>query len=169
MLNVALVVWGLKGCDGLLVTTLMGPLDELLEIVLQSSIKLFNSVIKCGIPVVLDGIVRAAIQVVHKLCPLVGRSSLKDEEDPFLSVAPALSLEGWVELVVPSLPALLASSVIKLVSDGVPLLWTMHLDELNELLVFLSVPGALLWLDALLKELLYFALDGCTLVSDSLV
>ena len=48
--------------------------------------------IKCGIPVVLDGIVRAAIQVVDKLSPLVGRLSLEDEEDPLLSIAPALSL-----------------------------------------------------------------------------
>ena len=70
---------------------------------------------------------------------------------------------------MPSLSTLLASSVVELVSDGVPLLWAMHLDELNELLVFLCVPRALLWLHALLKELLYLTLDGSALVSGVVV
>ena len=47
---------------------------------------------------------------------------------------------------MPSLSALLSSSLIELLSDGIPLLGPMDLHKFNQLLVFLGVPGALLGL-----------------------
>ena len=99
-----------------------------------------------SVPVVLDGVIRSSIEVVDEFGPLVGGFSLQDEEDPLLGVTPSLSLEGWVKLIVPSLSALFSSSVIKLLSNGVPLLWSMDLHKFNELLVLLCVPRSLLGL-----------------------
>ena len=108
--------------------------------------------VQSGVPVVLDGVIRSSIETVHELCPLVCLFSLQDEEDPFLCVAPALSLDRWVELIVPSLSALFSSSVIKLLSNRVPLLWSMDLHEFNEFLILLCVPRSLLGLVLESKE-----------------
>ena len=125
--------------------------------------------VQSGVPVVLDGVIRSSIQTVHELCPLVGLLSLQDEEDPLLSVAPALSLEGWVELVVPSLSALFSSSVIEELSDGVPLLRSMDLHKFNQLLVLLCVPGSLLGLVLQGQELLNCGITWLNLVDETVL
>ena len=125
--------------------------------------------VQSGVPVVLDGVIRSSIETVHELCPLVCLLSLQDEEDPFLCVAPALSLERWVELIVPSLSALFSSSVIKELSNGVPLLRSMDLHKFNQLLILFSVPGSLLGLVLQGQELLNCGITWLDLMNETVL
>jgi len=68
---------------------------------------------------ILDGVVRSALQVLGDLSPLVAHALVGQEEHPFLLLTPLLLLDVRVEVVVPSLPALLADpSCIVLVLPG---------------------------------------------------
>ena len=65
---------------------------------------------------------------------------------------------------MPSLSALLASSVVKLLGDGVPLLGPVDLNKFDQLLVFLGVPRPLLGLVLQLQELVNGGITGLDLV-----
>lgn len=59
---------------------------------------------------ILDGVVSAAIQVLCDLCPSVPQGLVSEEEEPLLMVTPVLLLDIRIEVVVPSLAALLADT-----------------------------------------------------------
>ena len=144
LLDVALIWSGLQVLKSLLIVLLVGILSKLIKIVVKCHLELGDPMVQSRVPVVFNGVVRATIQVVDKLSPFVGRPSLEDEEDPLLSIAPPESLQGWVQLIVPSLTALLTSSVIQLLCNTVPLLWSMDLHQLDKSLILLSIPRTFL-------------------------
>ena len=59
---------------------------------------------------VFDGVISSTLELLGKVSPLVAHIFVKEEEDPFFVVAPLLLVNIWVEVVVPSLPALFADS-----------------------------------------------------------
>ena len=93
---------------------LVGPglvtAHDSLEVVLEILVKLSLLVEQSGVPVVLDGVVGAAQQDVGDLGPPILNRLVKDEENPLLLDAPTLLLQQGIQLVVPSLAALLAGA-----------------------------------------------------------
>lgn len=59
---------------------------------------------------ILDGVVSASVEVLGDLGPPVAEGLVGQEEQPLLVVAPVLLLDVGVEVVVPSLAALLADA-----------------------------------------------------------
>lgn len=57
---------------------------------------------------VLDGVVSAAREVLGDFCPAVSQALVREEEHPFFLISPVIFADVWVEVIVPSLPALLA-------------------------------------------------------------
>jgi hypothetical protein len=90
---------------------------------------------------VLNSVVSSAIKDFGDLCPLVPYSSMIQIENPFLFITPSYLLDFWIEMVVPSLPALLAYSSWKMLCNLSPFLRTMHLNKLKNKSVFFFSPG----------------------------
>ena len=63
---------------------------------------------KNRIPIVLDRVVWAAENHITYLGPAVHGTPLEDKENPALFETPCSFLEEWVQLIVPTLAALLA-------------------------------------------------------------
>lgn len=97
-----------------------------------------------GVPVVLDGVVRAAQEDIGDLGPPVFHSLMKDVENPIFFDAPACFFEQGIELIVPTLSALLACAAGHFDCHLLPLVGSDVGDHLQQLHVLLFVPGALL-------------------------
>lgn len=73
-----------------------------------------------GVPVVLDRILGAALENLGDLCPLVAVILLENVENEVFLEAPLGLFDLWVEVVVPSLPALFADLAWQVLGDGAP-------------------------------------------------
>ena len=68
--------------------------------------------------------------------------SVQQVEDPFLFAGPGcVSLDHWVQVIVPALTALLADSSRQVVGNLGPLLGTVEVDEVQEEPVLDVGPG----------------------------
>lgn len=70
-------------------------------------------------------VISSTLEVLGYVSPLVADSLVIDEEKPLLLVAPSDLLDPWVQVVVPSLPALLPDSPWQVLSYLRPLLWAI--------------------------------------------
>ena len=59
---------------------------------------------------VLYGVISSALEELGNISPLVPDPLVIDVEEPLFLVAPGDLLDPWVQVVVPSLPALLPDS-----------------------------------------------------------
>ena len=60
---------------------------------------------------ILDGVISPTLEKVGDVRPLVSLVPVQQVEDPLLLTGPGgVSLDHWVQVVVPSLPALLSDS-----------------------------------------------------------
>ncbi len=59
---------------------------------------------------ILYSVISSALEVLGDISPLVADPLVVDEEKPLFLVAPSDLLDPWVQVVVPSLPALLPDS-----------------------------------------------------------
>ena len=92
---------------------------------------------------VLDGVVSAAFKVFGDIGPSVFKLAVLEEENPLLLVRPVDLLDFRVQVVVPSLTALLSLTARQFGGDSGPTLGTMLEHHLKHLLVFLLGPGTL--------------------------
>tara|TARA_B100000405_G_scaffold295512_1_gene249585 strand:- start:533 stop:1300 length:768 start_codon:yes stop_codon:yes gene_type:complete len=93
--------------------------------------------------VILDGVVGAPDERLGNLRPPVAELVVGDDELAVLLARPLLALDLGVEVVVPSLAALLSDAAGKLMRDFGPLLRAKLADELDDLIVLLLGPRAL--------------------------
>ena len=110
---------------------------------------------------VLDGVVGPAFQHFGDLSPLVGHLPVHHEQDPLFLFGPVHFLDFGIEVVVPSLSALLADALRQVLGDHGPLLGADLFDELDQDEVLLWCPGCLalilgLWIVMLLQKVHVF-------------
>ena len=96
-----------------------------------------------AIPVVLDRIIGAPEEHIGELSPAILGIHLQDEEDPVFFNAPLILHDEWVQMVIPSLAALLTSATRDLRCDLIPRAWTYHAYKLDKTFVGLTIPGKL--------------------------
>ena len=93
-----------------------------------------------GVPVILDCIVSPAGDEFGDLGPLVAPLLVSVVDDPVLLVSPGGFLDLWVEMVVPSLAALLPDSSLQVFGNQSPSLRPVLPHEFNNFLVLLFGP-----------------------------
>ena len=92
---------------------------------------------------VLDRVVRAALENLGDLGPLVVDDAVHEEEDPLFLLVPVDLLDARVQVVVPALAALLPHATVQVLGDQRPLLRAVRNDELEDAPVFFGRPGTL--------------------------
>lgn len=92
---------------------------------------------------VLDRVVSPAGQHLGHFCPLAAVRSVSQEENPLLMQHPFNFEDVGVEVVVPSLAALLAQTALDELSDEGPALRPVLLNQLAHQIVLLLCPGFL--------------------------
>lgn len=92
---------------------------------------------------ILYSIISSTIEVLGDISPLVADPLVVDEEKPLFLVAPSDLLDPWVQVVMPSLPALLPDSPGQLLSYLRPLLWAIKLNKLDDKTILLLGPRTL--------------------------
>ena len=95
------------------------------EIGVKGSLHVGQLSLHWGVPVVFNGVVSATLEDFGNFCPLVIYDSVHKEKDPLLFLTPVNLLDKWVQMVVPSLSALLAHSVLQMLSNECPFLWSI--------------------------------------------
>ncbi len=81
---------------------------------------------------VLDGIVGPALQDLRDLGPLVAESPMVEIQDPLFVLAPGDLLNLRVQMVVPSLPALLADPSWQVLCYLSPLLGAIGFNQVQD-------------------------------------
>ena len=77
------------------------------------------------------------------LSPFVVHNSVHKEEDPLFLLTPVNLLDEWVQVIVPSLSALLANSVFQVLCDKGPFLGSVGDNKLEYSPVFFLGPCTL--------------------------
>ena len=97
---------------------------------------LLNPLLHAGVPVVLDGVVCPSLQDVGDVGPFVGLVPIQYEQNPLFLTWPLWTfLNHGIQMVVPSLTALLTDAPRKMVCHVLPLLRTTVADQLEKELV----------------------------------
>ena len=92
------------------------------------------------LPEVLDVAVRAARNLQGDICPTFTIIVAHNEDDPTFSDSEGAMIEKRVELIPPSLPALLTRAVLHFNGDLLPVTWADHTDCLDQLNILLDGP-----------------------------
>ena len=128
------------------VATRLGIFDEglalLINPILGGDVPL-DLALHAGIPVVLDGIVGTSRKELGNLGPLVAETLVMGDDETVLLLTPGHLADGRVEMVVPTLAALLSDAAGEFGSDLTPTLGSMSLDEAHNLFIFLLRPRTL--------------------------
>ena len=85
-------------------------LTALLEPLLNLALHVENLLLHARIPVVLNSVVCAALQILGNDCPLVLMKPVLDVQDKLLFKAPVILLNARIQMIMPSLAALLANA-----------------------------------------------------------
>mmetsp|Transcript_11445 Transcript_11445/g.41880 ORF Transcript_11445/g.41880 Transcript_11445/m.41880 type:complete len:225 (+) Transcript_11445:3519-4193(+) len=96
-----------------------------------------------AVPMVLNGVIRPSSNDFGDLCPLVAVGSVGFDQDTVFLLCPRVPPDVWIEVIVPTLSALLANSPRQVLSDHRPLLRAVLLDEADDLVIFFLGPWAL--------------------------
>ena len=95
------------------------------------------------VPVVLDGVVRAAGQVLGYLGPSIAHAHVQVDEERVLVVGPRRLLDVRIEVVVPALATLFAQAAAQVLGDERPALGAVLAYQVDHLGVLLLGPRAL--------------------------
>ena len=120
---------------------------RLLQVSVEVRFELALLLAQGRVPVVLDGVVAAAQQDVGDLSPPVLHCLVQDVEDPVLLDRPVGFLQQGVQLVMPTLSALLARAALHLERHVFPLVRPDLRNHLQQLHVLHVIPCALARLD----------------------
>lgn len=88
-------------------------------------------------------IVRSSIQILGDLRPSISVLQMEVQNFLVLFFGPPILLDIWVQVVVPTLSALLADSAFEVVCNLAPVLRAIHMYLLNQHAIFLFCPGTL--------------------------
>ena len=115
-----------------------------------------------GVPVVLDRVVRATFEGLGNFSPLVLLEVVLCVKNELFFETPLVFLDSRVQVIVPSLPTLLADATRQVLCDRGPFLSPSGLDKRQDKLIFLFTPRSLdqLWVEYLLPSM--EALDVCS-------
>lgn len=94
---------------------------------------------------ILYRVVSPAFEHLGDFSPFVLDLPVHQEQDPLLLLAPPTLFDFGVQVVVPSLAALLTDALRHLLRDQSPLLSPDLLNELNQEDVLFHCPGCLVW------------------------
>ena len=124
--------------DGILDDGVAGLIDPIL-----GGDVLLDLALHAGVPMILDGIVGTPGKELGNLGPLVAEALVMGDDETVFLLAPGHLADGGIEMVVPTLAALLADAAGKLGSDLAPAFGAVSLDEAHDLDVLLLGPGSL--------------------------
>ena len=79
---------------------------------------------------IFDGVVGTAVKHFRYFCPFVIELSVFQKENPFFFFAPANLLYFRIQMIMPTLSALLSSPILKMLGNFGPLLRPVLFDEL---------------------------------------
>ena len=102
-------------------------LTSLFESFLDLALHVEDLLLHARVPVVLDGVVRAALQVLSNDGPLVFVHAILNVENELFLETPIVLFDPWIQMVVPALTALLADTAWQVVGDVGPLLCSIAL------------------------------------------
>ena len=103
--------------------------DDILEKIGELLLVFFDPPLHAGVPVIFNGVVCTAFKEVGDISPLIGLISIQEVEDPFFFSSPSsASLNPGIEMVVPSLSALLSDSSWQVIGYLGPFLWSFEVD-----------------------------------------
>jgi len=85
-----------------------------IKVGLQSSLHDWQLALHARVPVVLDGVVGAALEDLGDLSPLVVDDAVHQEEDPLFLFVPVNFLDARVQVIVPALSALLSHAAVQM-------------------------------------------------------
>ena len=94
-----------------------------------------------AVPVVFDGIVGPAGEVLGDRGPLVAEGHHSQGQDPIFLIAPGVLHDAVSEMVVPPLSALLAPAVFKIPGHFRPASGAVHPDHLAQQTILLLSPN----------------------------
>lgn len=92
---------------------------------------------------ILNCIICSAIEDFRYFGPFVVLNSILKEQNPFFFFTPADFLNFRVQMIVPSFTTLLSCTILKVLSNLSPLLWSILFNELEDLPVFFIGPRTL--------------------------
>ena len=104
-------------------------LTSLFESFLDLALHVEDLLLHARVPVVLDGVVGAALQVLGNDGPLVFVHAILNVEDELLLETPIVLFDPWIQMVVPALTALLADTAWQVVGNVGPLLCSIALYQ----------------------------------------
>lgn len=110
---------------------------------LEGASHLWELLLHARVPMVLDGVVSAALKDFGDLGPFVAVVAMHQVQDPLLLLAPADLLDLRIQVVVPSLAALLPNSPREVLCDQSPLLRTILIDQVQHHSVLFLCPRTL--------------------------
>ena len=99
--------------------------------------------LQVGVPIVLNRVVRSAEDMIGNLGPSISVVSLQDMQDPYFFLTPGALSNQWIEMIVPPLSALFATSASDLLRDKIPLARAYICDILNEDAICVCIPHSL--------------------------
>lgn len=129
--------------------------NDFLEEDYEFFLVLLDSPLHTRVPVVLDGVVGPPLKNVRDVRPLIGLVTVEKIEDPFLLPRPwSIPFDHWIQVVVPSLSALLSNSSWKMVRDFGPQVRAIDVDQMKEESVLNVRPRSLhqLWIQNFLPS-----------------
>ena len=124
--------------DGILDDGVAGLIDPVL-----GGDVLLDLALHAGVPMILDGIVGTPGEELGNLGPLVAEDLVMGDDEIIFLLAPGHLADGGIEVVMPTLAALLADAAGKLGGDLAPAFGAVSLDEAHDLVVLLLGPGSL--------------------------
>lgn len=80
---------------------------------------------------VLYGVICTTVEHLGNICPFVSHAGVIEEENPFFFITPGNLLYLRIQMIMPSLTALLTNSSWQMFSNLSPLLWSMSLNQLK--------------------------------------
>ena len=95
-------------------------LAALLESLLNIAFHVKNLLLHGGVPVIFNRVVCAAFKVCSDDGPLIIELAVQDVQDELLFLTPLVFLDLWVQVVVPSLTALLSNAAWQVVGNVCP-------------------------------------------------
>ena len=88
-------------------------------------------------------IVRSTVQILRDLRPSISVLQMEVQNFLVLFFGPPILFDVWVQVIVPTLSALLSDSAFEVVCNLTPVLGAIHLHLLNQHTIFFFCPGTL--------------------------
>ena len=92
---------------------------------------------------IFNRIIRTTFKNLGNISPFVALTLMRNEKNEFLLKAPCILLNFWVQVIMPSLSALLTNPARKMLCNRSPFLRSLFLDQSQNKSIFLNTPRSL--------------------------